>query len=155
MDIIIDNLVETMALTTSIQPDIDEVKVEAAARVAQDIDITRIIGKANVERCLNPQDSADEELLELLTPALCWFTSYRLLKLYGFVFTDGGTTEEDEEASKKNDKRASEAHAVGETYLQEVLDFLENENPDDLEVAPEKMTPSVRVVGGTEIRASN
>jgi hypothetical protein len=154
--LIITNIVDTMIDYVSLQPDIDESKVKAACIVAQKIDIARVIGKANVARCIDPQTPADEELLDLVIPALCYFTYARLLKMFQGTFTDSGYIVEGE-AVDKNMARSTgnEMSSIAEAFLLEVVAFLKLEDPNDEAVDKDKINPRIRVFGGKEIRASN
>lgn len=147
-------IVDAMQDYCSIQVNIDESKVKAAALIAQKIDLKRTL-KDDLNRCLDPQTEADLELKELVIPALCYFTYSRCLRLFQGVLTDGGFLIEGE-AADKNIARAvaNEMSAVAESFLQEAIDFLKLENPNT-EVTEATMTPQVRVFGGEEWRASN
>ncbi len=160
--LLVDSIVETMLDYVPIQPDIDETKVKSAANMALTIDIKRVIKQENVDRCINPQNEADEELLELVIPAYCWFTYANLLKHFQGVFTDGGYAVEEEAQENNSAKsKSADAHGVAEVYFQEAVEFLQleelanNEDGDDDIFDETKMTPSVRVFGGVERRASN
>lgn len=154
--LILTDIVDAMQDYTSIQIDIDETKVKAAELVAQKLDLTRIIGKANVDRCIDPQNTADEELKVLVVPALCYFTYARCLKMFQGTFTESGYTTE-VEANDKNVAKsvANEMSTIAETFLQDVVEFLEEENPSDEAVDKSKINPRIRTFGGKEFRASN
>jgi hypothetical protein len=147
------DIVDTLVEYTSIQPDIDPTKCRAAAEIAQKVDLGRILGKENVLRCLNPANEADNELLLLVIPAFAYFTFSRLLKLFPGTMTDGGYVIEADSSDKNVTKTvANEYFSVGETFLQDAIDFLKIESPNGTEVHPEKMTPGIRVFGGRESR---
>jgi hypothetical protein len=151
--LIVHNIVDAMVDTTSIQPDIDETKLKAAALVAQRVDIQRIIGKPNLLRCIDATLAADIELYNLVVPALCYYTYSRLLKMFPGTFTDSGYII-DKEASDKNVTRmaASEYYSIAEVYMGDILEFLQIETPNDLKVKKENLTPRIRVFGGEENR---
>lgn len=154
--LIIVDIVDALQDYVSIQIDIDETKVKAAEIVAQKIDIQRVIGKANVQRCLDLNNQADEDLKALVVPVLCYFTYARCLKMFQGTFTDGGlvtNTEADDRNAAKS--MAAEMSTIAETFLKEVTDFLEDETPNDEEVDAAKINPRIRTFGGVENRASN
>lgn len=159
-ELIVSDIVQTMLDYVPIQEDIDETKVKSAANIALKVDIKRIIKQDNLNRCIDPQTEEDENLLELVIPAYCWFTYARLLKHFQGVFTDGGF-EIDEGATDKNTakREASEASSVAEIFLTDVIEFLKTEEEangvSEGGVDETKMTPSIRVFGGREARASN
>lgn len=148
---IIVDIVGAMLDYCSIQPDIDETKVKAANIIAQDIDIS-IIGQTAIERCITPSSAADEELLKLVAPALCYFTYARLLKMFPGTFTDAGYII-DKEASDKNVTRtaANEYSSIGEDYLKRAIIFLNQESPTAVFKDPNQ-NPRIRVFGGRESR---
>lgn len=154
--LIIVDIAQAMVDYVSLQPDIDGQKAQAAAIVAQKIDIQRVIGKANVERCINPVSPADESLKSLVVPALCYFTYARMLKMFQGTFTDGGYVI-DGEATERNVAKstANEMSSIAEVFLKDVTDFLEIETPNDVAVDSKKINPRVRVFGGQESLASN
>lgn len=153
------NIVEVMGDFVSIQPDIDESRVQAAELAAQKADIKRLIGAVNLARCISPAEgSEDEKLKELLIPSLCYFTYARLLKMFPGTFTDGGFTIAEGATETGTSKSIANEHSsLAETFMQDVFDFLELEdgNEDDPDVRPEDMTLRIRVFGGKETRASN
>lgn len=154
--LIITNIVDTMVDYVSLQPDIDEAKVKAACIVAQKIDIDRVIGKVNVQRCISPETEADDELLDLIIPTLCYFTYARLLKMFPGTFTDSGYVVESEAVDTKTAKSlANEMSSIAEVFLTAVVEFLKEEDPNDEAVSDENINPRIRVFGGKERRASN
>lgn len=139
----------------AIQPDIDETKVKAAALVAQNIDVKRVLTQANLDRCVDPQNEADESLKALVIPAWLYFTYTRLIKMFQGNFTDGGlVTEVESEGRLAAKSMANEMQSIAETYLTDVVAFLNAENPSD-PIDETKLTPKIRVFGGNEYRASN
>ena len=147
---------DVLADYVSIQPDIDESKVKAASIVAQKIDIKRLIGQPNIDRCIDPTVQADKDLTVLVVPALAYFTMYRLLKMFPGTFTDGGYMF-DAEASDTSVTRsaANQMASIAEAFMEEVIDFLEDETEDDELVVPENLTPRIRSFGGKETRSDN
>lgn len=147
------DIVGVMTDYTPIQPDIDETKIKAAALIAQNMDLTRVIGEDNVARCITPSSDADNALLSLLIPPLCYFTFSRLCRMFPGTFTDSGY-EIEEGAVDKGVARsvANEYQSTGEAFLQKVIDFLKAESPNDENVKQENLTPRIRVFGGKEIR---
>jgi len=139
-----------------LQPDIDETKVKAAELVAQKLDIQRLIGKDNVQACINPQTADDILLRELVIPSLCYFTYARLLKMFQGTFTESGYTTEAEGEDRNTAKSvAAEMSSIAEAFMGDVFEFLEETTPNDEDVKPENLTPKIRVFGGKESRASN
>jgi hypothetical protein len=158
--LIIVDIVDVMTDYTSIQIDIDETKVKAAALVAQNVDIKRLITKVNLDRAINPateavQKAKDDALIELLIPPLCYFTYARCLKMFQGTFTDSGYTTETEADDRNAVKStANEMRSIAETFMSDVIDFLEAEDPNT-EATGDNITPSIRVFGGKEDRESN
>lgn len=153
--LIIVDIVDTMVEYTSIQPDIDENKMKAAEKVAQQLDIGRVIGAANVSRCIEPQDEDDDKLRELIIPPLCYFTYMRALKMFQGVLTDGGYTTETEASDLNSAKsQANNFQSIAEAFMEPVMEFLNGESNTDV-VPLEEPTPRIRVFGGEENRASN
>ena len=154
--LIVSDMPTAMLDYVSLQPDIDKTKIDAAAIVAQNIDIKRIIGKDNLLRCISPTTDADKELEELITPTLCYFTYARLLKMFQGTFTDSGYIKEGEAIDINMAKStAAQMSVIAEAYLQEVVDFLKLENPNDGDVSEESINPRIRAFGGKESRGSN
>lgn len=154
--LILVDIADAMLDYVSIQPDIDETKVKAASLMAQKMDIQRLIGKTNLERCINPQTEADDNLKDLIIPALCYFTQARLLKAFPGTFTESGYTKEELAENENTAKKvALEMSAAGETFMQDVFEFLETESPNDENVKEENLTPRIRVIGGKESFGSN
>lgn len=160
--LIISDIVDVMTQYVSIQLDIDETRVKAACIVAQNVDIRRLIGKVNLERCqghedLDPVPEADANLKELIIPPLCYYTYSRLLLMFQGNYTDSGYTLESEETEARNAAKSvsKEMKGIAATLMEDVLEFLEKENPNDETVDGAKRTPRVRVFGGKECRASN
>jgi len=162
-ELILPDIARAMIDYVSIQPDIDSTKVRAASIVAQRIDIQRVIGAKNVERCIEkPQETEltgeDLKLRKLVIPALCYFTYSRLLKMFPGTFTDGGyTIDKDATDTGVTKSAANESAAIAESFLVDVVTFLEIEDGDvdDPAVNGDKINPRIRVFGGKEARASN
>lgn len=157
--LIVVSIAQTMIDYTSIQCDIDETKIQAAELTAQLIDLKRLIGKENVDRCIDPinlekePSEADTKLRELIIPALCHYTYSRLLKMFPGTFTDAGYIIEKESSDKNVTTTVSnEYKAIAESLMDEVFDFLKKENPLTREVKTENLTPSIRTFGGKEFR---
>ena len=155
------DITELMQDYVSIQLDIDNTKIKAAAMVAQEIDISRVITKANLNRVvgMDPYDSelpaADLALYELIIAPWCYYTYARCLKMFQGTFTDSGYSVEAEAESRNAAKSvANEMKAIGDTFMLSVAEFLEAENPDT--DADDKLLNSrIRTFGGSENRASN
>ena len=152
----------------SIQADIDDVKCKAAELIAQNIDIKRLIGIENLNRCIvDPtvtaeRSTADKELTALIIPPLCYFTYSRLLLMFHTTFTDSGLiTSADDGAEQRNAAKSlsKEVKGVAESFMIDVFEFLEEEADNDPTITdtskPENLTPSIRVSGGREFRGSN
>lgn len=153
--LIVVGIVDAMQDYCSIQANIDESKVKAAALIAQRLDIRRVIKEDNFQRCLDPQIESDHQLRELIIPALCYFTYARCLKLFHGVLTDGGYVIESEATDRGAAKAvANDMITIGEAFLQEAVDFIKSEDKQTT-VTQQSMTPSIRVFGGEEYRASN
>jgi len=152
--IIIEDIVPAMIEWCSIQPDIDEAKVRAANVVAQKMDLESVIGATNIDRCVGLTISSpaqDIALKELLIPVICFYTFSRLLKLFPGTFTDSGYIVESG-ASDKNITRhtANDFSDTAKVFLQDVLDFLAVESPqNEIEIAL-NVKKRVRVIGGQE-----
>ena len=145
----------------SIQLDIDQTKIKAAALVAQELDITRVITKANMDRVvqLNIYDdtvaTADKDLYELLIAPWCYYTYSRCLTMFQGTFTDSGYAVEAEADSQNAAKSvAIEMKAIGDSFMLLVVEFLEAENPDT-KADDAKLQSRIRTFGGKENRASN
>lgn len=157
-ELILPDIVDRMIDYVSIQIDIDDTKIKAASIVAQNIDIKRVINKEDVDnlsRCINPETDEDRELRELVLSPLCYFTYYRLLKMFQGTFTDGGyMVEATAEARNSATSVANEMKSIAENFMVEVVDFLQKENPQT-EVNKDNLVSRIKVFGGEENRASN
>lgn len=152
---------EIMQDYVSIQLDIDNTKIKAAALVAQEMDLKRIIGSVNLNRVvgLDIYDetiaAADLSLRELILAPWCYYTYARCLSMFQGTFTDSGFATEAEAASKDAAKSvANEMRGIGDTFMIPVVEFLELEDPDTV-ADDAKLTPRIRSFGGKENRASN
>jgi len=152
--IVVIDITDTLTDHCPIQPDIDEKKIKAAQLLAQNIDLKRVIGKENVERCVVPVTPEDEELREKIIPALCWFTYSRLTRQYSVTFTDGGMDSEGLDMLEIK-RQADIANDTAETYLKDVVEELEEQKVEGYSEMDEKMVPKIRTFGGEEWRASN
>lgn len=154
--LIIVDIADVMLNRVSIQPDIDETKIKAAEIMAQELDLKRLIGKPNIERCIDPQTEADENLVDLIIPPLCYFTYSRLLKHFQESFSESGlSTEANADTRNAAKSSATDFSVIAEAFMNDVFDFLKSETPNDEEVKPENVTPQVRLFGGKETRSSN
>ncbi len=142
---------------TSIQLDIDPIKIKAAALIAQTVDITRVIGVTNLARVVSGIEASDLELRELVLPAYCYYTYSRCLKMFNGTLTDSGyvISEDVERGLKQANYDSEDNYAVAEIYMQLVLDFLDDESDIDVNIDRTILTPKIRVFGGNEFRASN
>lgn len=159
--LIASDVAEMLQDYVSIQLDIDNTKVKAAALVAQEIDIKRVIGQANLERCImpDPYDSdlpaADIALRELVIPAWCYYTYARCLSMFQGTYTDSGYAVEEGAANRDAAKTvANEIKGIGDSFMLSVVEFLEAEDPNTV-ADDEKLSPRIRSFGGQERRASN
>jgi hypothetical protein len=151
--LIIVDIVDTLQDYTSIQLDIDPTKVKAASIAAQKADVARIIGTVNEQRCIDPQTPADENLKQLVIPALCYYTYARCLKMFQGTFTDSGYTTETEADDRNSAKSVSnEMNSLGDVYMKDVITFLEAESPGTEQERTDKLVPRIRVFGGKEHR---
>ena len=155
------DITEIMQDYVSIQLDIDNTKIKAAALVAQEIDITRVITKANINRVIGLDiyddsiPAADLELRELLLAPWCYYTYARCLTMFQGTFTDSGYATEAEAQSRQAAKSVGqEMKAIGDSFMIQVVEFLETEDPNT-EADDEKLTSRIRTFGGKENRASN
>jgi hypothetical protein len=160
--LIVVNIAQTLIDYCSIQPDIDESKIQTAELIAQNMDLKRLIGKENVDRCidpinlLTPPPQSDIDLRELVIPVICNFTYSRLLRMFPGTFTDAGYIIEKDASDKGVTANVSnEYKAIAETFMEDVFAFLKAEDPQDKEVKKESLTPSIRTFGGREFRGSN
>lgn len=145
----------------SIQPDINESKIQTAELIAQRVDLKSLIGQVNVDRCIDPVNRTgtippeDIRLRELVIPAIAYFTYSRLLRLFPGTFTDSGYIIEKEASDKGVTTNVSnEYRAIAETFMEDVFVFLKTESPNDTKVKKENLTPSIRVFGGNEYRGN-
>ena len=155
------DIAEMMQDYVTIQLDIDNTKIKAAALVAQDIDLKRIIGAENITRVVGIDEydanasDADLNLRELLIAPWCYYTYYRCLLMFQGTFTDSGYAIESEAVSRDAAKSvANEMKSIGDSFMISVVEFLEAENPDT-NADDAKLSPKIRSFGGREQRASN
>lgn len=159
--LIASNIDEIMQDYVSIQLDIDNTKIKAAALVAQSIDITRVITKENLDRVVGLDiydesiPAADLALRELILAPWCYYTYSRCLTMFQGTFTDSGYTTEAEAESRNAAKSVGqEMKAIGDSFMLLVTEFLENEDPNT-KADDEKLSSRIRTFGGKENRASN
>jgi hypothetical protein len=155
------DIAEIMQDYVSIQLDIDNTKIKAAALVAQSIYITRIITKANLDRVVGLDiydesiPEADLSLRELILAPWCYYTYARCLTMFQGTFTDSGYATETEAESRNAAKSvAQEMKAIGDSFMLMVTEFLEEEDPNT-EADDRKISPRIKTFGGKENRASN
>lgn len=158
--LIFPDITDQMQQYVSIQQDIDDTRVKAAALIAQNIDIERIIGEDNLARVIVSETNTeivgeDLKLKRLLAAPLCYYTYSRLLISFQGNYTDSGY-ENDELAAQRNEAKSvsKEMKGVAEAFMQKVIKFLETENPST-PADSTKLTPRIRVFGGKESRSSN
>lgn len=143
---------------TSIQPDIDDQRVKAACLLAQNVDIKRLIGQNNIDRCLNPTTDFENELVEKIEPPICYYTYARLLNSFQGSYSESGYSVEELALATAETKRLSnEIRSIAEEYMKEVLILLKDESDtdDDSDIHDDKLVSSIHVMGGRESRASN
>jgi len=145
----------------SIQLDIDDTKIRAAALVAQEIDISRVITKANLDRIVGldiydeTNSAADIQLYELLIAPWSYYTYARCLTMFQGTFTDSGYSVEAEAESRQAEKSVGqEMKAIGDSFMLLVTEYLETEDPNT-KADDAKLAPRIRSFGGKENRASN
>lgn len=155
------DIADIMGDYVSIQMDIDNAKIKAAALVAQEIDIARVITKANLDRVIDLDiydesiPDADLALRELILAPWCYYTYARSLTMFQGTLTDSGYAVETEATSREAAKMvASEMKSIGDTFMLLVTEFLELENPNT-EADDRKLSSRIRTFGGTENRSSN
>ena len=155
------DIADIMADYVSIQLDIDTSKIKAAALVAQEVDISRVITKANLDRVVNLDiydesiPEADLELRQLILAPWAYYTYARCLSMFQGTFTDSGYTIETEAESRNAAKSVSqEMKSIGDTFMILVTDYLKAENPET-ESDQRKTSSKIRSFGGSENRGSN
>lgn len=155
------DIADIMGDYVSIQMDIDDAKIKAAALVAQEIDIARVITKANLDRVVDLDiydesiPDADLALRELVIAPWCYYTYARSLTMFQGTLTDSGYAVETEATSRDAAKMvAAEMKSIGDTFMLLVTEFLEAENPNT-DADDRKLTSRVRTFGGKENRSSN
>lgn len=147
------DIVNLMLDYCSLQPDIDETKVKAAAGVAQRVNLKRLLDKEYktvIERCQEPQNEADDNLYKLIIPVWCYYTMSRLLTMFPGTVTDAGLHMDKEATDAKEAKALAIVYdGIAESHMTDVFDFLKEEKPNN-ETKPENLTPRIRVFGGVE-----
>jgi len=148
------DIVNLMSERCSVQLDIDQTRIKSAAIVAQDIDLEEVLTKAQIERARNPQNEEDDELLELIIPAWCFYTYSRCLSMNVGSFTDSGFVIEKDvlDAEEILWRTKKDAIVTATVYMDKVIEFLETETTSlDLPEVPLR----IRTMGGQEHRGSN
>jgi hypothetical protein len=146
------DIADIMGDYVSIQMDIDNAKIKAASLVAQEIDITRVITKVNLDRVvgLDINDSTipaqDLALRELILAPWCYYTYARCLTGYAVETEALGVN-----AAKSV---SAEMKSIGDTFMLLVTEFLEKENPNT-DADDRKLSSRIRTFGGRENRSSN
>jgi hypothetical protein len=166
--LIFPDIADRMVDYVSLQLDIDSTKILAAALVAQEMDIKRVIGSNNIDRCIEdptgetPLTDNDKALRELLIPPLCYYTYSRCLLMFHGIFTDSGLIlNEADGAQTRNEAKgiSTEMKSIGEAFMLDVIEFLEEEKQQDPSIDEtwneDKLTPRVRTFGGREWRGTN
>ncbi len=155
------DIVDLLTDYVSIQIDIDDTKIKAAALVAQQIDIARVITQANVNRVIDLDvfdetvSTADKSLRELLIAPWCYYTYSRCLTMFQGTFTDSGyVTEEGAESRNAAKSVGQEMKSIGDSFMEAVVEFLEEED-SETEADSKKLSPRIRVFGGKERFGSN
>lgn len=155
------DIAEIMQDYVSVQLDIDNTKIKAAALVAQDIDLKRTIGQDNIDRVIGLDiydtsvSDADINLRELLIAPWSYYTYARCLSMFQGTFTDSGYAIESEAISRDAAKSvAIEMKSIADSFMISVVEFLETENPDTV-ADDAKLSSKIRTFGGKENRASN
>lgn len=155
------DIADMMQDYVSIQLDIDTTKIKAAALVAQEIDIARVITKANLDRVIDLDiydetiPEADLQLRALLIAPWCYYCYSRCLTMFQGTFTDSGYAVEAEADSRDAAKAvANEMKSIGDSFMLLVTEFLQSEDSSTL-ADDRKLAPRIRIMGGKENRASN
>lgn len=160
-DLIVNDVVQVVRDYVGVQPDINDQKLKSCWWTAQELDVDRVLCKIEPnwkERCLETATPADEKLKRLLVPALANYCYARALGRHQGTLTDGGYMVEKEATDLNTSKSASNNFkADAEEFMVKVINFISSENPNTSkdEDAKAKLTPSIRVIGGQEWRASN
>ncbi len=140
----------------SIQLDIGDTKLKMSATVAQNIDIKKVIGKANLQRCIEPQTNEDMELRELVIPTWCYYTYYRTITVGQGTLTESGYVIEEGAASLSTAKAvANQIKSIAEDYMGEVISFLTENGSSEKAEMEKKNAPRIRTMGGVERRGNN
>lgn len=149
--LIVDDIRLEMSKYMSIQLDITYERIEASARLAQDIDIRNVIGVDNLKRAIDPKTDSDEELKQLLIPVLCFYTSSRALKVNQGYLSDSGYTSQSDSTDRNTAKQVGNDHfSIGTEYMQFVFEFLKKEDPNFFgDKSPRNSPRSIRI-GGKE-----
>tara|TARA_R110002050_G_scaffold110487_1_gene222792 strand:- start:1223 stop:1753 length:531 start_codon:yes stop_codon:yes gene_type:complete len=138
-----------------IQLDVGDTRVKSACLIAQDLDVKKVIGADNWQRCFEDDENYSEDLFDLVVPALSFLTYSRLVALMQGNYTDSGMSVEEGALSIDEAKSASTQYrAIGESYLGEVVDFLKAENPSS-SASMDKSVLRIRSFGGDEGRGTN
>lgn len=154
------DIVDLLQDYASVQLDIDETRIKAAALVAQDIDIERVVGSEIVNQFIGTYSVEDipNELKDVylnILPAWCYFTYSRLLLMFHGSLSDSGFVVEEGAAERNLAKSVSKEHrGVADFYLEKAISFIP-ESSLSKGTKSQKTTPGIRVFGGKEYRSSN
>lgn len=144
-----------MQLRISIQLDIDDTKVKAAALVAQEIDLEEAVGEDVIERVVNYDDEieADVKLRNKVIDTWLYFTHYRCLTMFNGSFTDSGyVIETDADTNDSALRQANTIRAIADRYLKKLIEFLDEEGVDNKDIDETKIAKGIRTMGGEENR---
>lgn len=154
--LILSDIRENMLDYVSIQEDIDEDKLQSAMFLAQNVDLKKLIGKDNIERCINPTTDQNIALKELVTPPLCYYAYSHLLTKFHASYTESGMTIEEVASTISEAKRvADELRSAARVFMDDVFEFFEEEGDPEDKVKEEKIMPKIFIAGGEERRGSN
>ena len=157
-ELIIIDIEDVLQDFVSIQFDIDSTKLKAAQKLAIDLELTKFMSRENIDRCIDQPDDAseaDKNLLKLVVPALCHFTYEKCLTYFQGALYDAGWSTENQVSSRAEAKNQSVlANSFGNQYMQSVVKFLEEENPNaDTTIVESR--PSTQAIGGEEYWGKN
>jgi hypothetical protein len=157
-NLIVIDPVDTMLDYTSLQPDIDSTKIKAAWSIAQDIDVTRVVGKKYVDIAKDPINDIEDGVKDLMIKALCYYTYHRCLTMFQGTLTDSGYMQDEGTADRNSAKSvANEVKSVGDEYMADLITYISDNFPkeENENEMKEKLQPRIRVFGGKEMRGSN
>lgn len=132
-ELIIIDIADAMQDHVPIQFDIDDQKLKSAQKIAIDIELTNYMSRADIDRCIGQDENsseADKNLFKLIVAPLCHFTYNKCLEYFqGHLSESGYTVEELGQSRAEAKNAASLALAIGNSYMDKVVEFLEAENP--------------------------